>query len=183
MLGLQKIFLLVRFFNWISCNKDLKAKISCFLRVFSVYPPWGWNVLGAERPLCSWHHIGWRNTKICTHGASRMERKPGKCWKLPIFEGKLRVIISYLSKMRIVSMFYNSSLQLISTALFWRYLNSSMTRFSSDILLPVPNSNDLNSLGWWWAKKESYPGIARYRYPCKIHYPYCMHRSCQALNC
>ena len=30
--------------------------------------------------------------------------------------------------------------------LFWRYLNSSMTSFSSDILLPFPNSNDLNSL-------------------------------------
>ena len=29
--------------------------------------------------------------------------------------------------------------------LFWRYLNSTMTRFSSDILLPFPNSNDLNS--------------------------------------
>ena len=30
--------------------------------------------------------------------------------------------------------------------LFWRYLNSSMTSFLSDILLPFPNSNDLNSL-------------------------------------
>ena len=29
--------------------------------------------------------------------------------------------------------------------LFWRYLNSSMVSFSSDILLPFPNSNDLNS--------------------------------------
>ena len=30
--------------------------------------------------------------------------------------------------------------------LFWRYLNSSMARFLlSDILLPFPNSNDLNS--------------------------------------
>ena len=29
--------------------------------------------------------------------------------------------------------------------MFWRYLDSSMTRFSSDILLPFPNSNDLNS--------------------------------------
>ena len=29
--------------------------------------------------------------------------------------------------------------------LFWRYLNSNMTRFSSDILLPFSNSNDLNS--------------------------------------
>ena len=29
--------------------------------------------------------------------------------------------------------------------LFWRYLNSSMTSFSSEILLSFPNSNDLNS--------------------------------------
>ena len=29
--------------------------------------------------------------------------------------------------------------------MFWRYLNSSMTRFSPNILLPTPNSNDLNS--------------------------------------
>ena len=31
--------------------------------------------------------------------------------------------------------------------LFRRYLNSNMTSFSSDILLPFPNSNDLNSHG------------------------------------
>ena len=116
---LHKIFLLVTFSNRISCNKGLKAKISRFFMFFCVNP-WGWNVLGAERPLRSWHHIGWRNTKICIHKASEMEQKRGKCWKSPIFEGKLRVFISCLSKMRIVSMFYNSSLfyhflQLVST--------------------------------------------------------------------
>ena len=31
-----------------------------------------------------------------------MEQKCGKCWKSRIFEGKLQVFISYLSKMRIV---------------------------------------------------------------------------------
>ena len=31
-----------------------------------------------------------------------MERKRGKCWKSPIFEGKLWVFISYLSEMKIV---------------------------------------------------------------------------------
>ena len=39
-----------------------------------------------------------------------MERKRGKCLKSSIFEGKLQVFISYLSEMKIVSMFYNSSL-------------------------------------------------------------------------
>ena len=101
----------VRFFNQISCNKCLKAKISCFYMFFLFNPPaWDWNVLRAERLLRSWRHTGWRNTKICIHGASRMEWKCGKCWKSPIFEGKLWVFSSYLSKMRIISMLYNSSL-------------------------------------------------------------------------
>ena len=39
MLELQKIFLTVRFFNRISCNKGLKAKISCSFSFFSVNPP------------------------------------------------------------------------------------------------------------------------------------------------
>ena len=52
MLELQKIFLLVRFFNWISCNKGLKAKISHSFTCFFLFnSPWDWNVLGAERPL------------------------------------------------------------------------------------------------------------------------------------
>ena len=39
-----------------------------------------------------------------------MEQKRGKCWKLPIFDEKLRVFISYLSEMKIIGMFYNVSL-------------------------------------------------------------------------
>ena len=34
MFELQKIFLLVKFFNQILCNKSLKAKISCFFSCF-----------------------------------------------------------------------------------------------------------------------------------------------------
>ena len=37
-----------------------------------------------------------------------MEQKHGKCWKSPIFEGKLQVFIIYLGEMKTVSMFYNS---------------------------------------------------------------------------
>ena len=52
--------------------------------------------------------------------------------------------------MRTVSMFYNFFIIVLFTAcfyhfLFWRYLNSSMTSFSSEILPSFPNSNDLNS--------------------------------------
>ena len=55
-----------------------------------------------------------------------MEQKHGKCRKSPIFEGKLQVFISYLSKMRIVSMFYNSSL-------FWHFLHLFLQFFVLEI--------------------------------------------------
>ena len=79
-----------------------------------------------------------------------MEGKRGKSWKSPIFEGNLQVFISHLSEMKIISMFYNFFIPALFTAcfyhfLFWRYLNSCMTRISWDILLPFLNSNDLNS--------------------------------------
>ena len=73
-----------------------------------------------------------------------MERKCCKCWKLPIFVGKLWVLISYLSEIKIVS------------------ISVSMTRFSSEILLPFPNSNDLNSrvkgppIIWFVHRRTSY---------------------------
>ena len=95
MLELQQILLLVKFFNQISCNKSLKGRISYFSCVFFCLPPCppppppppqGWNVLAAERSFHSWHHTGWRNTKIWIHRASQIEQKHGKCWKLPIFE-------------------------------------------------------------------------------------------------
>ena len=38
-LVLQKTFLLVGFFNWISCNKGSKAKISCFFVCFFCLTP------------------------------------------------------------------------------------------------------------------------------------------------
>ena len=64
---------------------------------YSINHPQGcWNVLESERPLHSWCRIGWRNTKIYIHRASWMEWKCGKCWKSPIFEGKLWVFFSYL---------------------------------------------------------------------------------------
>ena len=105
---------------------------------FLFNPPWGWNVLEAERSLRSAHHIGWRNTKIYIHESSRMEQKCGKCWKLPIFEGKLQVFISYLTKMKIVysiTLLYSSTFySLLYHFLFLRYLNSSMAWFLWDDL-------------------------------------------------
>ena len=107
----------------------MKGQNFMLFYVFFLLTPWGCNVLEAERPLHSWCHIDY------IHRASRMERKCGKCWKLSIFEGKLQVFISYLSEMKIVSMFYNFFILVLFTAcfyhfLFWKYLNSSMRRFS-----------------------------------------------------
>ena len=47
--------------------------------------------------------------------------------------------------------------------LFRRYLNSNMTSFSSDILLPFPNSNDLNSRGCDHRVKCMYQSKAKYQ--------------------
>ena len=147
MLELQKSFLLVKFFNQVSFNKGLKAKMSCF----SCSTPGAGKFKPYKRLLSSWCHIDWRNTKIYIHRASRMEQKHRKYCKLLLFKGKLQVFISYLSEMKTVSMFYNSSFFLIlftacfNFFLFWRYLNSSMTYFSVEILLPFPHLIDLNS--------------------------------------
>ena len=78
-------------------------------------PPRGWKVQAPERPLRSWRrHIGWRNTKICIHGASWMGRKRGKwnvenCNFLKVNNCGF-LLVSYLSEVKTVSMFYNSSL-------------------------------------------------------------------------
>ena len=150
MLELQKIFLLVGFFNWISCNKSLKAKISHFFTCFFCLNPRGWNVLEAERLLCSWRHIGhigWRNTKICIHGASWMEQKCVKCWKSPIFEGKLWVFISYLSEMKIVSMFYNPSL-FTFYSLFLSFFVLEIFKFKYDKVF-IRHSASISKFEWF----------------------------------
>ena len=94
--------------NKMFCSTIKTAK-AWFTFLYSVNHPQGcWNVLESERPLHIWCHIGWRNTKIYIHGASWMEWKCGKCWKSPIFEGKLWV--SEMSEWNDKSKFCNCSL-------------------------------------------------------------------------
>ena len=115
--------------------------------LFPINPPWGWNVPGAERSLRSWCHIGWRNTKICIHRASRMEQKRGKCWKLPIFEGKLRVFISYLSEMKIVcsiTLLYSSTFY----SLFLPFFVLEIFKFKYDKVF-VRNSASICKFEWF----------------------------------
>ena len=87
---LPKSFLIVRFFNWISCNKGLKAKISCFFLCFFCL-----NLLGLE---CS--RIRKTTSFLPSHRPKLQEC--GKCCKSPIFEGNLQVFISYVSEMKTV---------------------------------------------------------------------------------
>ena len=65
----------------------------------------------------------------------------------------MRVFISYLSKMKIVSRFLFFALALFTAGfnhfLLWTYLNSSMTRSLTNILPPLSNLNDLNSHVSW----------------------------------
>ena len=65
----------------------------------------------------------------------RVEWKRGKFWKLQLFKVKSQVYISYLGKVKTITMFCNFTAS-FNLFFFWRYLNSSMKGFSSDILLP-----------------------------------------------
>ena len=142
MLELQKIFLLVRFFNQISCNKGLKAKISCFLCFFCLTP------LGLE---CS------RSRKtasfLMSHRLKKYKNLHPRSFT-SIFEGKLQVLsviwVKWKWSVCSITLLYSSTfctffLACFYNFLFRRYLNSSMTRFWSDILPSFLNSNDLNS--------------------------------------
>ena len=146
MLELQKILLLVRFFNQISCNNGLKAKISCLC--FFCFTSLRLECFRSRKTalfLMSHWLKKYKNLhpQSFTNGA--------KTWYKVKIANFWRKIASYLSEMKTISMFCNLSLfqhfwQLVSTIfLFWRYLISNMTRFLSDILLPCSNSNDLNS--------------------------------------
>ena len=101
-------FLIARFFNWISCNKGLKVKLLMFFFLFKLLRMECSRIRKTASFLTS--HNKLNKYKIYIHGAWQMEPKCGNCWKLQLFEGKLLVFISYLSEMKTVSMFYNSSL-------------------------------------------------------------------------
>ena len=129
-------------------KKGLKAKVSRFFYVFFLFnPPWGWNVLEAERPLRSWRHIGWRNTKICIRGASRMERKRGQCWKSPIFEGKLQVFISYLTKIKIVSVFITLLYSSTFYSFFLPFFVLEIFKFKYDMVF-IRHSASISRFKW-----------------------------------
>ena len=95
MLELQKIFLIVKFFNRIFCNKGSKAKISCFFSCFFVFNSHEAGMVQNQKDgfVPDITGIGWRNTNICIHETSRMEWKPGNCWNSQLFEGKFLFLL------------------------------------------------------------------------------------------
>ena len=104
-----------------------------FFSCFFCLTPLGLESSSSRKTALFLTSLGWRNTKIYIHRASRMERKPGKCWKLQLFEAQFQVFIR-LSKWNensqyVLLLFF--ILALFATCfyhfLFWRYLNSSMT--------------------------------------------------------
>ena len=96
----------------------------------------------------------------------QVEWKCGKCWKLPIFEGKLRVFFSYLSEMKIVSSttlpysstFYSLFLPFFVLEIFKFKYDKFFIRHSASIskfkwfeqpCRAITKKQIGNTLGWW----------------------------------
>ena len=77
-----------------------------------------------------------------------MEGKCGKCWKSPTFEGKLQVFISYLSEMKIVSMFYNSSYSSTFYNLFLPFFVLEIFKFKYGKVF-VRHSTSISKFEWF----------------------------------
>ena len=139
MLELQKIFLIVRFFTRICCNKGLKTKISCFFSCFFCLAP--------LRLKSS------RIRKIASFLTSYRVKKytnwrRSKRWKSQLFEGKLRVFIRVKWKQSVCSIvllhsiiFYRLFLPFFVLEIFNFKYDKFFVKHSASIL----NLNDLNS--------------------------------------
>ena len=121
MLELQIIILLVRFFNRISCNKGLKAKISRFFRCFFLFNPLEAGMFQKQKdrfvPDITLTQEIQKSASVELHKWSKSMVNVENC---KFLKENCKFFISYPSEMKIVSMFCNSSLfqhflQLIST--------------------------------------------------------------------
>ena len=78
-----------------------------------------------------------------------MERKGGKCWKLPIFEGKLRVFISYLSEIKTGAV---CSITLLYSSAFYRlflpFFVLEIFKFKYDTFF-IRNSAAISKFDWF----------------------------------
>ena len=91
-LELQQNFPLVKFFNLISCNKGLKANISCFFLVFFVFSPIKLECSRIRKTalFLTPHRLRKYQKSVYTELHEWSENV--KCWKSPIFEGKLAIV-------------------------------------------------------------------------------------------
>ena len=79
----------------------------------------------------------------------------GKCWKSPMFEGKLGVFISYLNQMKTVSMFYNSSYSSSFYGLFLPFFVLEKFKFKYDKFF-VRHTVSISKFEWFeqaWHQK------------------------------
>ena len=111
MLELQKSFLLVMFFNQISCNKDLKAKISCFFLCFFCLTPPG----GGKFKLQKNHFVlditkAEEIQKSASTELHKWSKNVGNVENCNFLKVNCGFLLINLSEMKTVSMFYNSSL-------------------------------------------------------------------------
>ena len=126
MVELQKILLIVRFFNRISCNKDLKAKFSYFFSCLL------FDFLRLECSRIRKTALFLKKYKNLHPRSFTMEWKRGKCWKSLIFESKLRVFISYQSEMKTVSIMYIFFYSSTFYSLFLRFFVLEIFKFKYD---------------------------------------------------
>ena len=106
MLQLQKIFLLVRFFNWISCNKTFKAKILCFFLYLYCLTPLRLECSRIRKTALFLTSYRLKKCKIPALTELHKWNEDVVNFKnLQFLKGGCEFLISYLSKMKTVSMF------------------------------------------------------------------------------
>ena len=152
MLQLHKIFVLVRFFNQISCNKRLKGNISCFFTFFLFNPPetgmfqkqkdcFVPEVTQAEeiQKSASMELHEWSENMVNVQNCQFLKEN---CWFLSVIRATRKQSVCS------ITLLYSCTFYSLFLPFFvLEIIKSNMTRGSSDILLLFPNLNDLNSCG------------------------------------
>ena len=143
MLELQKIFLLVRFLNQISCNKGSKAKISCFFTCLSCLTPLGLESSKSRKTASFLTSHGLKKYKnlhprSCTNGA--------KTWQMLKIADFWRKIASFyqLPEWNENSLLYSST----SYCLFLPFFVLEIFKFKYDKVF-VRNSASISKFEWF----------------------------------
>ena len=134
---LQKIFLLLRFFNQISCNKGLKAKISCFCICFLCLTP------PLPRPKCS------RIRKTASFLTSHRLRKNKNQHPWSFTNGAKSVVnVERHQFLRKIANFYQLSEWNENIACFYYFFILEIFKFKYDKLF-VRHSASISKFEWF----------------------------------